>query len=112
MILPHAKQAKTRRNLKNSRKARANWLYTHQDVQDLYQVCPNTVRNWRRSGLKSIAAKNRLFLGRDLNEFHKQRRREAKRPSKFPDYFCLCCKLKHSLLQEPFQVVGETRTYV
>lgn len=90
-------------------KARSTWLYTQQDVQELYGVCPNTVRNWRREGLKSTKVNLRLFLGRDLNDFHKRRREEAKRPCGPDEIYCLCCKQKHSLLEVQFSVEDKGR---
>jgi hypothetical protein len=98
-----------RRKLQSSKQARANWFYTQRDVQDIYQVCPNTVRNWRRNGLKSIKANLLLFLGRDLNEFHKERRRKAKQPVGDYEVFCLSCKDKHSLRDEPFEIANKGR---
>lgn len=91
-------------------KARSNWLYTSEEVQALFRVCANTVRNWRRDGLKSTKARVRLFLGRDLNAFHRKRREDAKRPCGQNEIYCLCCKQKHSLLNVPFVVDGPGRS--
>lgn len=94
---------------KNLGKARANWLYSGEEVQALFCVCANTVRNWQRDGLKSTKARVRLFLGRDLNAFHRKRREDAKRPCGQHEIYCLCCKRKHSLLHVPFVVDGPGR---
>lgn len=96
-------------NRKYFGKARANWLYNTAEVQELYDVCANTVRNWRRAGLRSTKTRVRLFLGRDLNAFHKKRREDAKRPCGPNEIFCVCCKQKHSLLRVPFEVSGPGR---
>lgn len=95
------------------RKARANWFYKQRDVEELYGVCPNTIRNWMGYGLRSIKAKSRLFLGRDLNAHHKQRQADAKRPCKLDEIYCVCCKRKHSLRIEPFEIdEGSCRTRI
>ena len=88
-------------------KARASWLYTKQDVEGLFGVCANTVRNWQREGLSSYKGSMRLFLGRDLNDFHRRRLKEAKRPCGPGEVFCVCCKQKHVLREIQFKV--ETR---
>jgi len=90
-------------------KARANWLYTQPEVQTLFGVCPNTIRNWRRNGLRSFKANVRLFLGRDLNAFHRRCIEEAKRPCAPGEVFCVCCKQKHSLLDVPLSIDGKGR---
>lgn len=90
-------------------KARANWLYTQPEVQALFDVCPNTIRNWRRNGLRSYKANVRLFLGRDLNAFHKRRYEDAKRPCGPGEVYCVCCKQKHSLRDLTFSLDGKGR---
>lgn len=90
-------------------KARANWLYTQPEVQTLFGVCPNTIRNWRRSGLRSFKANVRLFLGRDLNAFHRRRYEDAKRPCGAGEVYCVCCKQKHSLREVPLSIDGKGR---
>ncbi|MCV0428506.1 MAG: hypothetical protein K5905_23865 [Roseibium sp.] len=103
-----------RKRQKRGRLARANWLYTQQDVQALYDVCRNTVLNWMKYGLKSIEAERRLFLGSDLNAFHAERKRNAKTPCGRFEIYCTACKSKHSLLVESFKVEtkGQFRTRV
>ncbi|WP_269584062.1 helix-turn-helix domain-containing protein [Roseibium sp. Sym1] len=90
-------------------KARANWLYTQPEVQKLFGVCPNTIRNWRRNGLRSFKANVRLFLGRDLNAFHKRRYEDAKRPCAPGEVYCVCCKQKHSLREVPYLLDSKSR---
>lgn len=93
----------------NSRAARANWLYTSEDVQKLYQVTPNTVSNWIRYGLPYFPTKQRLFKGEHLNAFHAARNKAARQVCAKDEIYCLCCKQKHSLLQEPFEVQSRGR---
>lgn len=97
-------RSRRRKNLKSSRSARANWLYTRKDVQDLYGICPNTLRNWMKKGLRPIEPSGKFFLGSDLNAFHAQRRKQVKMPCGPYEVFCTSCKSKHSLLEEPFEV--------
>lgn len=89
---------------KNARTARANWLYSAEDVQRLYGISPATVRNWCKYGLKAIETKKKLFRGSDLNAFHQARNKAAKAPCAAHEIFCVCCKQKHSLLIEPFHI--------
>jgi hypothetical protein len=104
MTSPKVSGSAPRKNLKSSRLARANWLYTRKEVLDLYGVCPNTLRNWMKQGLRSIEPEGKLFLGSDLNAFHAQRRKRVKMPCGPYEVFCAACKSKHSLLEEPFDV--------
>lgn len=112
MTSPH--KASAYKILKSPKLARANWLYMRSDVLELYGVCPNTVRNWIRQGLVSFDAKGRLFRGAELNAFHRERQKAAKRPCSPFEIFCLCCKQKHSLLDTSFTPswIGRFRTKV
>lgn len=96
---------KRRKNLKNPRTAKTNRYYSTNDVMALYAVSYGTVQNWIRKGLRCNETGKRLFSGADLNEFHKQRREDAKRPCKAHEIYCVICKHKHSLFDEPIETV-------
>lgn len=89
---------------KRLRMAKAHRYYSLDDVIALYSVSSNTVGNWRNAGLPSIKASIRLFRGEELNAFHKRRKLEAKCPCTRDEIYCVCCKTKHSLLEEPYKV--------
>lgn len=81
------------------RKARQNWVYEFAEVVDLYQVHPNTVRNWIKQGLPHIRnGKKRLFRGEDLNTFHGKGRERRKFSCRPGELFCVRCKQRHSLV--------------
>lgn len=75
---------KTKARSRGSRRlpgiACANWLYTQPEVHALFHVCPCTIGNWRRNGLRPCKTNVRLFLWRVLNAFHKRRCEDARRP--------------------------------
>lgn len=100
MTSPPERRTKRRKNLKSSRIARANWLYTRPDTLNLFGVCPNTLRNWVAQGLKPIEPEGKFFLGSDLNAFHSKRRKQVKKPCARHEVFCTACKSKHSLQEE------------
>ncbi|MBE7734636.1 MerR family transcriptional regulator [Devosia faecipullorum] len=59
---------------------------------ELYGVCPNTLRNWRRTGLASISGlKPSRYLGSDLNRFRAERANAAKRKPVASELYCLPC---------------------
>ncbi len=108
MSLP---ERNVRRNQQSSRLAEANWLYTPDDVRSLYEICPNTLTNWIAAGLRFYAdGRNRLFKGEDLNAFHKARRNAAKKSLGPFEAYCVACKRKHSLLDDPISVIWQTKT--
>ncbi|CAH0343025.1 hypothetical protein [Rhizobium sp. CECT 9324] len=98
-------QPKRRRNLQSVRLAKANWLYTPEKVRDLYGIVPNTLSRWIKAGLQPIEHQgNRLFKGEVLNAFHKGRRDAAKRRLGEYEAYCVACKCKHSLLDDPISL--------
>jgi hypothetical protein len=80
-------------------KARQNWIYELAEVVKLYQVHPNTVRNWIKQGLPYIRdGKKLLFRGEDLNTFHRKGRERRKFSCQPGELFCVRCKQRHSLV--------------
>lgn len=103
MTAPLASKRK-RRNQQSGRLAKVNELYSGQDVLRLYGVCPNTLTNWIKSGLVVIEGTPRLFLGADLNAFHKRRRIVSSKPSANHEAYCPGCRKPHSLLEGDLNV--------
>ncbi|QRM53800.1 helix-turn-helix domain-containing protein [Sinorhizobium sp. BG8] len=93
-----------RRNLQSSRLAKVNELYDSQDVIKLYGISRNTLTNWINAGLTFIEGEQRLFLGADLNAFHRQRRIAVSSPCGPYEVYCVGCRSKHSLLHEKIDV--------
>ena len=74
------------------RLARINWLYTLDEVRDLYGVSRNTPANWIRQGLKPIDDATPIAVeGSELNRFHKQRWLDSKRPIGNAELYCGPC---------------------
>jgi len=94
-----------RKNLQSAKTARKNLLYSSDQVIELYKICPNTLSNWVKAGLRPICTNpKRLFKGEDLNAFHKSRRAEAKVKLGQFEVYCVACKCIHSLLDDPIYV--------
>ncbi len=91
-----------RRNLQAATVAKSNWIYKPSQVREMYRIVPNTLSRWIKVGLRFIEQNGeRLFLGSDLNEFHRARRQAAKRKLGDFEAYCVTCKCNHSLLDDP-----------
>jgi len=81
------------------KKAKQHWIYNFADVVRLYNIHPNTLRNWVKQGLPNLRdGKKRLFRGEDLNAFHRKGRERRKFPCQPGELYCVRCKQPHSLL--------------
>jgi hypothetical protein len=90
--MPTPSHPKAFRIRHNPRKAKSHRVYSEKDVLKLYDVCPNTLRNWRRAGLASISGlQPSRYLGSDLNSFHAERALAAKRKPVGAELYCLPC---------------------
>jgi transposase-like protein len=79
-------------------KAKANWVYSDEDIRQLYGVSRNTPNNWVKAGLQPVPGTSpRLFMGSELNRFHAEQRAQAKRPQVGANLFCICCRSSHSM---------------
>lgn len=96
---PHKKRVNSQ-----TKRAKINELYTKQDVMKLFNVCPGTVSNWVRTGLAYIDSEPRLFLGSDLNDYHKQLRQKKRIPTGRFEGYCPGCRTGHSLLTYPIEI--------
>lgn len=94
-----------RKNLQRVQTARKNLLYSSDQVIELYEICPNTLSNWVKAGLRPVCIyPQRIFKGEDLNTFHKNRRMAAKVQLDQFEVYCVACKRTHSLLDDPITV--------
>lgn len=92
----------TRKIFQDPRKASKNYLYTPEQVRELYDICENTLSNWVKRGLPCFKlGRKRLFKGEYLNAFHQKRLDESKRPADDDEVYCLACRCNHSLLYGP-----------
>ena len=94
----------------NPRRAKVNRNYTVAEVASLYGVHRQTVRNWLKAGLPSLA-ENRpiLILGRALGEFLTARRQQAKQPCGVGQLYCLRCHAPRSPAGDMLDYVPITR---
>ena len=69
-------------------------VYSVADVQELYQVCRNTVSNWVRAGLHPSDEKTpQVFRGAELIRFHKSRRLKDSIRLSEGQFKCMRCKI-------------------
>ncbi len=88
-----------RKILQDPRKASKNYLYTPDQVRELYDICENTLSNWVKRGLPCFKlGRKRLFKGEYLNAFHQKKLDESKRPAGDGEVYCFACRCNHSLL--------------
>lgn len=91
-----------RQYLHDPKTASKNYLYTPEQVRELYGVCENTLSNWVKRGLPSFKlGRTRLYKGELLNAFHQKRLDESKRPAGDGEVYCFACRCNHSLLYGP-----------
>lgn len=78
----------------NYRLVKIHRNYTVKEAAELFGVHKNTVRDWIRRGLPTIADDRRpaLILGRSLVEFLKKQRAASKCPCKAGQIYCVRCR--------------------
>lgn len=77
----------------NHRLVKTHYTYAVGDIAQLFKVHKNTVREWLRSGLKTIDQNHPMLIhGDDLAGFLKKRRQEKKRPCQPGEIFCVRCR--------------------
>jgi hypothetical protein len=91
-------ERKASRIYHSPRKAKKHRLYGRADVEKLYNVCPNTVRNWMRQGLRPVPGDKLIFRGDILNAFHQRRNDDARKACLPGELYCVRCKARHSLI--------------
>lgn len=78
----------------NPNRAKIHRSYTVEEVASLYSVHKNTVRAWinKHGLLVNDDLRPALILGRDLRQFHQDRRTKNKRKCLPHEIYCLKCR--------------------
>lgn len=80
--------------------------YSTEEVCDLFEVHPNTIRNWRDKGLQVIDDRQPiLFHGSDLKQFLKNMRSGRKHTCAPDELFCFKCRLPQKPKNNEFILV-------
>ena len=105
----------------NYRLAKINRSYTVSEIAFLYQIHPQTVKNWIKQGLNvAVRTKPMLILGTDLREFLQKKATRNKKTCQPGQIYCVACKepkqpcndfaLLVSLNQKVGDLIGECPT--
>ena len=71
-----------------------NWVYSVEDLMNLYSVTANTVSNWIRDGLlPSDSQRPLLFQGASVTHFHQQKRAKASFKLAADEFRCWTCQM-------------------
>jgi integrase len=71
-----------------------NWVYSVEDLMNLYAVTANTVSNWVRDGLlPSDSQRPLLFQGASVTHFHQQKRAQASFKLAANQFRCWTCQM-------------------
>lgn len=85
--------AKPRHRRPNPQLAKIHRTYTVDEAARLLTVHKNTVRQWIKQGLPTVDdRKPTLLHGLDLRAFLEQRRKNAKRPCRPGEMYCVRCR--------------------
>ncbi len=77
----------------NNRLAKINRSYTVSEIAFLYQIHPQTVKNWIKQGLNvAVKTKPMLILGADLREFLQKKATRNKKTCQPGEIYCVACK--------------------
>jgi DNA-binding XRE family transcriptional regulator len=76
------------------RKVKAKRSYTSEELAEVLRVHIQTIREWRREGLKALEENTTpfLFLGNDVIKFLKLKIDSVKVKLKDDEFYCLGCK--------------------
>src|SRR5262249_17962259 len=77
----------------NPRRVKIHYSYAVDEIPRRLKVQKNTVRNWLKSGLRTIdTRKPALVLGQTLREFLEIRRRKARQTCPPGHLYCVRCR--------------------
>jgi hypothetical protein len=95
-----------RKRRPNYRLVKIHRNYTVEEVARLFETHKNTVRQWIKSGLKTLDRRRPLLVhGSDLSEFLHDRKQGKKRPCQPGEFYCLRCRV-------PRPPAGEMAEYI
>lgn len=78
-------------NIGNIRK---KYLYTYEEICDLFKIDVSTLRRWIRKGLQAINKNSRpvLIYGKDIYDFLNKRQKKRRVRLKSGEFFCTHCQ--------------------
>ncbi len=96
----------------NHRLVKIHRTYSVTEVVELYDLHPNTVRNWvKRDGLRTIDDQHpMLFDGPVLREFLKKRRTKNKQACKPGEIYCVGCHAPKIPVDNHVYCIPDTET--
>jgi integrase len=90
------------KSYKNAR-PKKHFVYTVDDLINLYKAHRNTVSNWVNEGLRpSDASRPYVFNGAEVKRFHEARRLTSTTNLRIGEFKCFRCK--YSIFPEPFSI--------
>jgi predicted transcriptional regulator len=95
-----------RKRRPNYRLVKIHRNYTVEEIARLFGAHKNTVRQWFKSGLKTLDRRRPLLVhGSDLSQFLRDRKQKNKRPCQPGEFYCLRCRV-------PRPPAGEMAEYI
>lgn len=82
-----------RKHRPNYRLVKIHRNYTVEEIARLFSAHKNTVRQWIKSGLKTLDRRRPLLVhGSELSAFLRDRKQKNKRPCQPGEFYCLRCR--------------------
>lgn len=96
-------------NIRNTRRhnhqaAKSHWIYSTEEVLDLYGITANTLTAWKKLGLPSSRSSTDLYLGQILNQFQSWYKRNKSRPLGYGEVYCVHCKQLHLVDADSYRI--------
>ncbi len=95
-----------RRRTFSAKVFRARRAYSFVEIAEMLGIHPQTVQTWHKEGLKILTdgVKPYLVMGRDIQDFLKDRIRKRKKPLQAGQFFCTRCQQARNSLAQHLQV--------
>ncbi len=103
-------QRKRRRTF-DAKVFRSRRAYSFAEIAELLGTHPGTVQRWHNEGLKILTdgVKPYLAMGRDIQDFLKDRIRKRKKPLKPGQFFCPRCQQPRNSLAQYLRIEATNR---